>query len=45
MSDHELISSRGCGSVVIEMAFALAGLPVCVTGSLMASPARSAIAS
>ena len=32
MSDYELISSKGCGSVVVEMAFALTGLPVRVTG-------------
>ena len=31
MSGYELISSKGCGSVVIEMAFALAGLPLRVT--------------
>ena len=31
MSGYELISSQGCGSVVVEMAFALAGLPVRVT--------------
>ena len=31
MSIHELISSKGCGSAIVEMAFALAGLPVRVT--------------
>ena len=31
MSGYELLSSKGCGSVVIEMAFALADLPVRVT--------------
>lgn len=31
MSGYELISSKGCGSVVVEMAFALAGLPLRVT--------------
>ena len=31
MSAHELISSKGCGSAIVEMAFALAGLPVRVT--------------
>jgi GST-like protein len=31
MTEHELISSKGCGSVVVDMASALAGLPVRVT--------------
>ena len=31
MNVYELISSRGCGSAIVEMAFALAGLPVRVT--------------
>lgn len=31
MSEHELISSTGCGSVVVEMAFALARFPVRIT--------------
>ncbi len=31
MSDYELIASKGCGSAVIEMALALAGLPHRVT--------------
>ena len=31
MSGYELMSSVGCGSVIVEMAFALAGLPVDVT--------------
>ena len=42
MSDYELISSKGCGSVVIEMAFALTGLPVRVTEIRMMSLARGA---
>lgn len=31
MSEYELIASKGCGSAVIEMALALAGLPHRVT--------------
>lgn len=31
MSTYELISSKGCGSAVVEMAFALSGVPVRVT--------------
>ena len=31
MSGYELISSKGCGSAIVEMAFALADLPVRVT--------------
>jgi len=31
MSEYELIASKGCGSAVIEMALALAGLPHTVT--------------
>ena len=31
MNTYELVSSKGCGSAIVEMAFALAGLPVQVT--------------